>query len=205
MRRAKVFLNCTLIMLPYLVCTTASAGEDTAKRKARAQSHLIEARRLASDYKIGKAAASAREALKDNPNLAEAYVYLGLEYFRSGNLKAAKDEFSRALDLDSYEAEAHCQMGFVLYQQGEFESAVDHWNLSARIDPTSPQTIAGVALGQFKNGQEDAAIKTFEKILLYDHRFANPAFVSSDNGPKWSGALLQDFHALQEKAISQAH
>lgn len=202
MRPRKKFLNCALLVLPYLVWMAAAAGDDPAKRKERAHSHLIEARRLAADYKIDKAASSARDALKDDPGLAEAYVYLGLERFRAGDLKAAKDQFSHALELDPYQAAAHCQIGFVLYEQGELDSATDHWNLSAKLDPTSPQAIAGVALAQFKSGQEDDAIKTFEKILLYDRRFANSTFISSDNGPKWSGPLLQDFLALQGKANS---
>jgi tetratricopeptide (TPR) repeat protein len=187
-------------LLLCLIGLEASAGDELAKQKERARSHLIEARRLAADYKIDKAADKAREALKDDPGLSEAYVYLGMERFRAGDMKVAKDDLSHALELDSYQAAAHCQLGFVLYQQGDIDSASDHWNLAARLDPTSPLAIAGVAIAQFKNGQQDEAAKTFEKILLYDRRFANPNFVAADNGPKWSGELLKDFRELQSKA-----
>ena len=186
-----------------LACTVTRAGDDSAKRKARAESRLTEARRLAADYRIEKAADKARDALKDDPSLAEAHVYLGLERARASDLKGAEAEFSRSLQLDPYEAAAHCQLAYVLYQQGELEDATDHWTLSSRLDPASPQTLAGLALSQFKHGQEEEAVKTFSKALMYDRRFADTKFLASDNGPKWSGAVLQDFELLLAKVPKQ--
>ncbi len=187
-----------LLLIVFVPLTLAAAGQ-SPKEKDRARSHLIEARRLAADYKIHKAADKAREALKNDPSLAEAYVYLGLERFRASDLKGAESEFSRALELDPYQAAAHCQLAYVLYQQGQLEAATDHWNLSARLDSTSPQTFAGLALSQFKHGQEEEAVRTFDKVLMYDRRFADARFLASDNGPKWSGSLLQDFQQLLAK------
>jgi tetratricopeptide (TPR) repeat protein len=196
MRRSRWMLLPGLFLLLF---TLAAAGQDHAKQKERARSHLVEARRLAAGYKIEKAADKAREALKDDPNLAEAHVYLGLERFRASDLKGAESEFSRALELDPYQAAAHCQLGYVFYLQEQLEAATDHWNLSARLDSTSPQTFAGIALSQFKHGQEEEAVRTFDKVLMYDRRFADSKFLASDNGPKWSGPLLQDFQKLLAK------
>ena len=180
-------------------CTLCAAGDDAAKKKDRAQSHLIEARRLAADYRIDKAADKARDALKDNPNLAEAHVYLGLERFRASDFKNARAEVEQALALDPYLASAHCWLGYVLYQDGQLESATDHWTLAMRLDPTSPHASAGVALSQLKHGQEEEAVRTYEKALTYDRRFADPKFLESDKGLKWSGQLLQDFEVLLAK------
>jgi len=187
-----------LLLISFVPLTLATPGQ-SPKEKDRAHSHLIEARRLAADYKITKAAEKARDALKDDPNLPEAHVYLGLQRFRSGDLKGAEAEFSRALEMDPYQAAAHCQLAYVLYQEGQLEAATDHWNLSVRLDATSPQTFAGIALSQFKHGQEDDAIRTFDKVLMYDRRFADAKFMASENGPKWSGSLLQDFQLLLAK------
>lgn len=196
--RRNVLLSVSLLF-SWLMSTLVAAGNDAAKQREHAHSRLIEARRLAAGYKIDKAADKARDALKDDPNLAEAHVYLGLERFRDGDLKTAESEFRRALELDRYQAAAHCHLAYVFYQQGKLEDATDHWNLSARLDSTSPQTFAGVALAQFKHGQEEDAAKTFEKVLMYDHRFSDLKFVASESGPKWSGSLLQDFQQLLEK------
>jgi len=184
----------------FMTCITNALGEDASKRKERAHSNLIQARRLAAEYKIEKAAGKARDALKDDPNLAEAHVYLGLERFRAADLKIAETEFTRALELDGYLAEAHCEFGYLLYQKGEVESATDHWTLASRLDPTSPLALAGLALAQFKHGQEADALKSFEKALMYDHRLRDPRVLESDNGPKWSGRLLEDFKLLVSKA-----
>lgn len=191
------------LAVPVIILLVASAldshGDEASKRKERARSHMAEARRLAAAYKIDKAADKAREALKDDPNSAEAHVYLGLERSRAGDLKAAESEYSRALELDPYQAAAHCQLAYVYYQQGQLEPATDHWTLSVRLDGTSPQALAGLALAQFKQGQEQEALKTFDKALLYDRRFADPKFLASDSGPKWSGPLLQDMQQLLAK------
>src|SRR5262249_11900548 len=187
-----------------ITCVVNALGEDASKKKERAHSHLIQARRLAAEYKIDKAAAKAREALTDDPNLAEAHVYLGLERFRADDLKTAESEFTRAIELDGYLAEAHCEFGYLLYQKGEVESATDHWALAIRLDPTSPLALAGLALAQFKHGQEDDALKSFEKALMYDRRLRDPRFLESENGPKWSGRLLQDFKLLVSKASGPA-
>jgi tetratricopeptide (TPR) repeat protein len=183
----------------FLTCAPIATADDASKRKERARSHLIEARRLASAYRVDKAADKAREALQDDPSLAEAHVYIGSERFRASDWKGAESEFSKALELDPYQAAAHCQLGYVLYQQGQLESATDHWNLSVRLDATSPQTFAGLALSQFKHGEEEQAIRTFDKVLMYDRRFADAKFLTGDNGPRWSGQILQDFQELLAK------
>jgi len=187
-----------------VICVTNALGEDVSKKKERAHSLLIQARRLAAEYKIEKAAAKARDALTDDPTLAEAHVFLGLERFRANDLKTAETEFTRALELDGYLAEAHCQFAYLLYQKGDLESATDHWTLAIRLDPTSPLTLAGLALAQFKHGREEDALKTFERALMYDHRLRDSKFLESDNGPKWSGRLLQDFKLLVSKINGSA-
>ena len=193
------FQGIALLGLFLVSCVAGAAGDEASKRRERAQSHLIEARRLAADYRIDKAADKARDALKDNPNLAEAHVYLGLQHLRASDLKNAQAEFAQALEMDPYLASAHCGLGYVLYQEGQLESATDHWMLSARLDSTSPHALAGVALSQFKHGQEEEATRTYRKVLTYDRRFTDAKFLASDNGPKWSGQLLQDFEALLAK------
>jgi len=184
---------------PVLVSSLVAGADDASKKNERAQSHLVEARRLAADYRLDKAADKAREALKDNPKLAEAHVYLGLEHLRTNDLSGAQAEFEQALELDAYQASAHCGLGYVLYQQGQLESATDHWMLSMRLDSTSPQDLAGVALSQFKHGEEEEAVRTYQKALTYDRRFADSKFLESDKGPKWSGQLLRDFVVLLAK------
>jgi tetratricopeptide (TPR) repeat protein len=195
-----------IVLLALLIgWVVGAAADDASKRRERAQSHLSEARRLAADYKIDKAADQARDALKDNPNLAEAHVYLGLERLRAVDLKGAETEFGKALELDPYQASAHCGLGYVLYQQGEIESATDHWTLSTRLDPTLPQALAGVALSQLKHGQDEEAIRTYQKVLTYDRRFTDSKFLESDKGPKWSGQLLQDFVVLIAKVPKSSY
>ena len=199
MRLSQCLTGIVLLGLFLTSFVVGAAADDALKKKDRAQAHLIEARRLAADYKMDKAADKARDALNDNPNLAEAHVYLGLERLRANDLRNAQAEFAQALELDPYLASAHCGLGYVLYQEGDLESATDHWTLSTRLDPTSPHALAGVALSQFKHGQEKEAVRTYERVLTYDRRFTDSKFLESIKGPKWSGQLLQDFEVLLAK------
>jgi tetratricopeptide (TPR) repeat protein len=205
MRTRKSLFEIVVLGVSLLACVVLAMGDDASKKKEKARAHLAEARRLAADYKIDKAAGKARDALTDDPSLAEAHVYLGLERFRANDLKGAQAEFSRALEQDPYQAAAHCQLAYVLYQQGQLEDATDHWSLSSRLDPTSPQTLAGLALSQFKHGQEQDALKTYEKALMYDRRFADAKFLAGDTGPRWSGPLLEDFRQLLAKVPKSSY
>jgi Flp pilus assembly protein TadD len=191
--------RCSLVAIVpslLLACVAVDARDDSWKKKQKAHTLLIEARRLAADYKMDKAADRARDALKEDPTLAEAHVYIGIQRFRANDLKEAESELKHALELDQYQAAAHCHLAYVLYKMGQLEPATDHWTLSARLDPTSPQAFAGLALSQFKHGQEQQAARTLEKALMYDKRFQDPAFLESEKGPKWSGNLLQDFKEM---------
>jgi len=204
MKLLKPYVRAVLSVL-LLVRLVAAAGDDDFKRKERAHSHLLEARRLAADYKINKAADKAREALKDDPTIGEAHVYLGLDLFRANDLKGAQAEFQRAIEMDPYQAAGHCHLAYVLYQQGQRDAAADHWTLSVRLDPTSPQALAGMALSQFNDGQEQAAANTLTRVLMYDRRFTNIEFLGSQNGSKWAGPLLKDFEQEHRRRYGYTH
>ena len=195
MNMRRCFSGAVLAALFLLACASAKA-DDAWKKRQKVHTLMLEARRLAAEYKIDKAADRARDALKEDPTIAEAHVYIGMQRFRANDLKEAESELKHALELDQYQAAAHCHLAYVLYQMGQLESATDHWTLSARLDPTSPQAFAGLALSQFKHGQQQEAARTLEKALMYDKRFQDPAFLESEWGPKWSGNLLQDFKEM---------
>ena len=56
-----------------------------------------------------------------------------------------------------------------------------------------------MAFSEFKHGREEDAVKTVNKALMYDRRFADTKFLASDNGPKRSGDVLQDSELLLAK------
>lgn len=196
MRLARLLVGVISVSLLWTGLAARAGSDDAAKKKDRAQSHLIRAQRFAADYKMDKAAGEARKALEDDPGLAEAHVYLGLQPLHAGDFKEAEPEFRKALDLDPYQAAAHCYLGYVLYQKGQLEDATDQWTLSIRLDSTSPQAYAGLALSQFKHGRKEEAARTYEKALQYDRRFSDPQFLASDKGPNWTGQLLVDAKQL---------
>jgi tetratricopeptide (TPR) repeat protein len=181
---------------PLFFLSGTSAQQDDWKKKNKAQEQLIRARRAAADYKMDKAADEARQALKNDPSLAEAHVYVGLHRLREDDVPEAEAAFRRALDLDSYCAPAHCYLGYVFYRQGNFDQAQDHWSLAIKLDSKLPHSYIGMALSLHRQGERESAARTYEKAFLYDRRFADPKFLASDKGPRWRGDMLREIEEI---------
>ncbi len=191
--RGNTVLKTAMVALALSIGVPAGLpAEDNWKKREKAHTHLIRARAAAARYDINKASSEAKKALKNDPNMAEAYVYVGLRYLREDKLAKAEAEFRRALEVDSYESGAHCYLGYVYYLRGEVERALDELNLAVKLDTTSPQAYAGLALTLFKAGQQEDAVRTYEKALIYDRRFADVKFLKKKKGPRWNSELLRD-------------
>ncbi len=171
-------------------------GDDPWKKKEKARTNLLKARRFAAEYKTDKASDAAREALKDDPTLAEAHVWVGLHRLRESDLKEAEAEFRRALEMDTYQAAAHCYLGYIFYQQKQYDNAQDELTLSAKLDPTSPQTFAALGLVKFKQGMREEGTRAYEKALSYDKRYSDAKFLAGDKGPRWPREMMADVEQL---------
>ncbi len=176
------------------VPTGLCAGDEYEKRE-KAHTHLIRARTAAAKYDIKRASNEAKKALKNNPNIAEAHVYVGLRHFRKDKLGKAEAEFRRALEIDPYQAGAHCYLGYIHYLRGDVERALDELNLAVKLDSTSPHAYAGLALSLFKTGREEDAARTYEKALIYDRRFTDIKFLKK-KGPRWNSEMIRDVQRL---------
>ena len=78
-----------------------------------------------------------REALRINPNYAEAHCFLGLVFYVQVKLDEAAVEFREALRINPNYAEGHCSLGLVYEAQGKFRAAIECHQ--AFIKVVSPQ------------------------------------------------------------------
>jgi tetratricopeptide (TPR) repeat protein len=143
-----------------------------------------------------EAEASSREALRINPNLADAHNNLGVSLRRLGRLIEAEQCFRAALRIHPNHADAHCNLGVVLQRQEKLAEAVGHLQEAVRLAPGNAQAqndLGGVLLAC--NLPEKAIPYLREAIRL------RPGFAEAHNN---LGVALRDM-SLFDVADEQFH
>ncbi len=93
---------------------------------------------------VDAAAKVARGGLDRHPDLADAHDLHARILIDAGNLAAAHEAWSLALQLEPRHAGAHKGMGFLLYRLGNFDGALDHLETALSADPTDATVIQGL-------------------------------------------------------------
>ena len=85
------------------------------------------------------ARAAADQALRIDPDSAEAHVSLGfIQYWHDWNWAAAEVSFKRAIQLNPSLAEAHYAYAHLLINLGRFEEGLRYARQARELDPLSP-------------------------------------------------------------------
>ncbi len=90
------------------------------------------------------------EALRINPDYAEAHNNLGYALLVTGRTSAAIEQCREALRIDPTYAHAHNNLGNALAQTGRASEAIEHYKQTLRINPNSADAHSnlGAALAQ---------------------------------------------------------
>ena len=91
--------------------------------------------------RLDDAAAHIQAALQhdpDNPTLkklaAEIFTRRGVQYYQTGTMLAAADDFHRAVDYDPTYAMAWDYLGLIASQQNDWQHAIDYGNKAAELE-----------------------------------------------------------------------
>ena len=93
------------------------------------------------DY--SKAIEHYSNAIKLNPQMAEAYYNRGLAYGEKEEFEPAIDDLNKAIELNPEFAEAYFCRGFVYFLKGEVERAIKDYNKAIELDPESAEAYLG--------------------------------------------------------------
>jgi tetratricopeptide (TPR) repeat protein len=101
------------------------------------------------------------EALKIDPNLAQAYNNRGNAYAGLGDYKKAIADYAQAIKIDPNNAEAYYNRGLAYYNLGDTSKAITDWTQAIKIDPNLVQAyynrgVAYAELGDYKSATKDA-------------------------------------------------
>jgi len=154
----------------------AAAGVATKPEdRSRAQSLVESGKELYRTDQDEKAAADFQEAIRLDPNLAEAYFRLGLSYDALGKESEAEEAYKNAiekykkyLDTNSKDAEAHYNLGQAYAGRRLYSEAIREYRQATRLksDDADMYYDLGVALSKLANYDEAAA--AFSKSLEID-------------------------------------
>lgn len=108
------------------------------------------------------------QAVKVDPEFAEAYNNLGLAYTELGEEEKASDAFLKAVQLNPSLHAAYNNLGYIFFRQGNYDQAIEMYNeaLGRSTDNSSAYTNLGNAY--YKLGKTDEAHKAWTKALELD-------------------------------------
>jgi lipoprotein NlpI len=117
-----------------------------------------------------RARASFRQNLEAstlNPADASAHYNLGLIHLSRKELDAARERFTRAIEIDSDEVDSHYQLGRIARMQNRYADAIQHFSEVVTRDDAHAQHEVWREIGAtyLAAGQFDDAIDALERFL----------------------------------------
>ena len=81
------------------------------------------------------------EAIKLNPDFAEAYLARGMVYYNQGDYARAIEDLTHAIQLDSDNSEAYINRGEVYSTQEDYVRAAEDFRRAMQLDPNNRQVL----------------------------------------------------------------
>jgi tetratricopeptide (TPR) repeat protein len=120
---------------------------------------------LAGQGRIAEAAEHFAQAVKIDPNYAQARTDLGLTQVLAGQLDEGIRQYRAALTIDPHSENAHFNLGRALASQGKLAEAVPEYQAALQLNPGSLETREFLAEALAQVGKADEAAVHFEKVL----------------------------------------
>jgi tetratricopeptide (TPR) repeat protein len=112
-----------------------------------------------------RAAEQLRLAIQQGDSPAFSNALLGVAEERQGNIEAAMEAYSRAIELNPDEPTAREGRARLLAERGELARAIEDYSIAYRNQPT-PQLAMHLAELYSRTGQPQAAIRIYRHLLI---------------------------------------
>jgi tetratricopeptide (TPR) repeat protein len=154
---------------------SVQGGLSAEENRTQARAYLEEGKQLYISDQDEKAVDTLQEAIKLDPELAEAYFRLGLAYVAVGKDQEAEDAYKKAiekykkyLEADSKDAEAHYNMGQAYAGLHLYSEAVKEYRQATRLKDDDADMFYDLGTALSKLAQYDEAVTAFSKSLDID-------------------------------------
>jgi Flp pilus assembly protein TadD len=157
---------------------TAEVSNGLSGDRTQAKALLEKGKQLYRDDQDTDAVAAFEQAVKLDPDLAEAHFRLGLGYEALDKSEEAESQYKKAVDaykkyFDSNpeDAEAHYNLGQTYANLGQYTEAVREYRLATKLKADDPDIYYDLGVAHTKLAQYDAAAAAFSKSLEIDPEY----------------------------------
>lgn len=146
-----------------------------------------------------EAAATAAAALKLQPELLPARLFLGASNLELGQLAAAIESLKLVVAANPRERNGRLMLGLALLQDGQSAAAIEHLEAAAEMLPTSTRAWYGLGRAREALGETAAAKQAWERLMAlppsYDSHLHAAEAGSAEQ--RWREAAVEWQEALQ--------
>jgi Flp pilus assembly protein TadD len=143
--------------------------------RAHAREQLEKGKELYRNDQDSEAVLAFQEAVKLDPDLAEAHFRLGLGYESLGKREEAESEYKKGiavykkyLEEHRDDAEAHYDLGQTYSRLGQYSEAIREYREATKLKEDDPDIYYDLGVAHTKLAQYDAAAAAFSKSLEID-------------------------------------
>jgi protein O-GlcNAc transferase len=154
---------------------TAEVSNSLNRDPAQAKAMLEKGKQLYRDDKDRDAVAAFQQAVKLDPELAEAHFRLGLGYEAVGKSEDAESEYKKAVEAykkyfegNPDDAEAHYNLGQTYANLGNYSEAIREYRQATKLKTDDPDIYYDLGMAHTKLAQYDQAAAAFSKSLEID-------------------------------------
>jgi len=143
--------------------------------RTRARDQLDKGKELYRNDQDAEAVLAFQEAVRLDPNLAEAHFRLALGYESLGKREESESEYKKAVEAykkyfeeNENDAEAHYALGQTYANLGQFSEAIREYKTATKLKEDDPDMFYDLGVAYTKLAQYDAAAAAFSKSLEID-------------------------------------
>ncbi len=143
--------------------------------RTRARAQLDKGKELFRNDQDAEAVLAFQEAVRLDPDLAEAHFRLGLGYESLGKREEAEAEYKKAVgaykkyfEENENDAEAHYALGQTYANLGQYSEAIREYRAATKLKEDDPDIYYDLGVAYTKLAQYDAAAAAFSKSLEID-------------------------------------
>lgn len=122
---------------------------------------------------------------EDTAEVARLNLEMGIEYFRQGDLRAAKVKLEKAVEDDPELVTAYTALGLVYQQLGDAKGAERSYRRAVALAPDDPDALNGLAVYLCRGPATSAeALDLFDRALAIpmSQTFSNKAMLNTNAG-----------------------
>ena len=154
---------------------SSGVSNNLAGDRTRAREQLERGKELFRNDQDAEAVLAFMEAVRLDPDLAEAHFRLGIGYESLGKREEAEAEYKKALEAykkyfeeNENDPEAHYNLGQIYANLGNYSEAIRQYREATKLKENDPDIYYDLGVAHTKLAQYDAAAVAFSKSLEID-------------------------------------